>query len=212
MIGESEFDLTQSEKVINRFAFRVQRRIRTLPQGVMSLDDIKQELWIAWCKARDNFEPSRGIPFEPYLRRGMINHINSVIKTQIEKFPEQTFALSLDAKVGDEDMTLMDVIPSSEKTAESFAEELSNWNKGISVLSPRAKLFVSILESQPEELLQECLLGGHKKAQAVKVGAPYVNQIRITSQMVFDLMGASTSERRKIVMEVERVGAKLSNG
>ncbi|MDE4297054.1 sigma factor [Phaeobacter gallaeciensis] len=212
----SEFiDMKESERMIRALAGRVMRRLRAIPQSVMSFDDVEQELWIAWCKARDRFEPSRGIPWQAYVQRGMKQHINRVIEAQIERFEGQTFAVSLDSKASsfgdtEDGPTIGEIIASDAPLPSDEAEWESNYNKAISVMSDRAKIFVSLLREQPPELLNEVLVAQDKAEHAAKLGAPYNAPRRITSAMVFDLMGAPRTERTKITREVEQLGARLS--
>lgn len=203
-------DYGKSVRIINGFANRVQRRLASLPQGVMSLDDIKQELWVAWCKAAESFDADRGIPFEPYLRRGMQRHINQIIHTNIEKFPEQTFASSLDKPIGeDEGGSLSDIVADDKPPAIEMLEREGAWEEAVAVLTPRARQFITLVRDQPDELLQETLLSDHKEEVARELNVPYSNVRRVTSSMVFDLMGASRGERAKISKEIKEVGRRI---
>ncbi len=208
-------DHKEDERMIFALTHRVVRRLQTLPQVVMSKEDIEQELWVAWCKARDAFEPSRGIPWAAYLQRGMKQHINRVVDVQIERFEGQTFALSLNQSVNptggyDREDSLEDVIPGDTPLPCEEAERESNYRMALTVLSSRAKIFVTILKDQPEDLLQEVLIAQDKAEHANKLGAPYNAPRRITTAMVFDLMGAPRSERTKITREVEQLGIRMS--
>ena len=204
-------DHKEDERMIFALTYRVVRRLQSLPQVVMSKEDIEQELWIAWCKARDAFQPSRGIPWAAYLQRGMRQHINRVVDVQIERFEGQTFALSLDAQFGDDNsLTLSEVIPSAAPLPCEEAERESNYQRALDELSGRAAQFVILMHAQPKILLNEVLVAQDKAEQAVKLGAPYNAPRRLTTAMVFDLMGAQRSERTKITKEVERVGMRMS--
>lgn len=203
-------DYGKSVRIVNGFANRVQRRLASLPQGVMSLDDIKQELWVAWCKAAESFDESRGVPFEPYLRRGMQRHINQIVHTNIEKFPEQTFASSLDKQIGDgEGATLSEVVPSDQPSALELLEKEGAWEEAVGALTPRARQFITLVRDQPNELLEETLLSDHKETMAREINVPFSNVRRVTTSMVFDLMGASSGERSKISREIKEVGEKV---
>jgi DNA-directed RNA polymerase sigma subunit (sigma70/sigma32) len=204
-------DPKESERMIFALAHRVKRRLQSLPQSIMSYEDIEQELWIAWCKARDAFEPSRGIPWAAYLQRGMRQHINRVVEKNIERFEGQTFALSLDESFGEDgDTTLGEIIPAADPLPCNVVEGKSNYEKAMSVMSGRAKVFVLLLNEQPKVILDEVLMAQDKAEHAVKLGAPFNAPRRITAMMVFDLMGASRPERARITREVEKIGMRLS--
>lgn len=202
----------EDERMIFALAHRVVRRLSAIPQVILSYQDIEQELWVGWCIARDRFSHSRGIPWPAYMQRGVKQHINRVIEKQLERFPEQTFALSLDKDMLDEEGTsLSNIIPSSDPTPDVIAERNSNFDHAKSVLSERASIFVSLLSEQPPELLQEVLIAQDKAKHAEALGAPYKAPKRIVANMVFDLMGASRSERTKIIKEVEQIGERISS-
>jgi DNA-directed RNA polymerase specialized sigma24 family protein len=205
------FDMAQSERMIRSLANKVVNRLATIPQKVFSREDIEQELWIAWCKARDKYEPGRGVPWQAFLQRGMKNHINREIEKHVERFEGQTFALSLDMQAGeDNESTLSEVIPSPDPMPHERTERASNYAMAMELLSDRAKVYVSLLHDQPPELLHELSMMHDKAEQAVKVGAPFNVSRHITSRMIFDLMGAERNERSKIKKEVETMGMRMS--
>jgi DNA-directed RNA polymerase specialized sigma subunit len=179
----------------------------------MSKEDIEQELWVAWCKARDSYSSDYGVPFAAYLSRGMKLHINRVVEVQIERFKEQTFALELDRPMDSADGeggTLMDVIPSDTVGADEYVERNDTFQRAIETLSDRARIVVTLLNDQPQELLGEALLSQKKAEFSRTLGAPFLPTMRITTSMVFDLIGANRSERRKIMLEIKSLGEENS--
>lgn len=199
--------------MVHALAHRVRRRLATIPQAILSYDDIVQELWIAWCKARDRFEPSRGIPWPAYLQRGMKQHINRVVDVHIERFEGQTFALSFDASASggfDMDCALRDIVPNKDPLASDIVEAESNYDMAMAIMSDQARVFVSLLKEQPPQLLNEVLMAQDKAEHAATVGATYNAPQRITATMVFDLMGLTRTERSKVTKEVEKMGTRLS--
>jgi DNA-directed RNA polymerase specialized sigma24 family protein len=202
-----------SERLVHSLANRVVRRLRSIPQKVMSKEDIEQELWVAWCKARDSYSSDYGVPFAAYLSRGMKLHINRVVEVQIERFKEQTFALELDRPMDSADGeggTLMDVIPSDTVGADEYVERNDTFQRAIETLSDRARIVVTLLNDQPQELLGEALLSQKKAEFSRTLGAPFLPTMRITTSMVFDLIGANRSERRKIMLEIKSLGEENS--
>ncbi len=205
-----EIDLAESRKLIKTFSFRVMRRV---PVSIISRDDVEQELWIAWCQARDNFKPEMGVPFGAYFWKTMNRHINRVLERTLWRFKEQTFALSLDYKDDSGDgagLSLGETIASSDKTAAQVAEGESNYQDSLRNLSDRSALFVRLLREQPVQLVAEVMLAEDKAEFAKKIGAPYAKPNHITSTLVFDLMGASNLERTKIIKEVRKVAKRAS--
>lgn len=205
-------DFEKSRRQVRRLAYRVMRRLSSINAPIISQSDIEQELWVGWCKARDVFDPERGVPFAAFAQRGMKQHINRYIERHIERFEGQTFALSLDANCFEngEDTTLGEAIASDNPEPHKISEQLSSFRASYRRMSPKAQTFVRILNDQPQELLQEILMAQDKAEHASKLGAPYVQQRRITSKMVFDLMGLSRTERVKIMAEVESIAERAS--
>jgi DNA-directed RNA polymerase specialized sigma24 family protein len=210
---ENYADPKRSEHLVRSLRAKVQRRLSSISTPVMSGEDIEQELWIAWCKARDSFDPDRGIPFGAYVWRGMMQHINRQIERHISRFKGQTFALSINAGRLSDDGEMNEGIPIPDKDIgqEEKSIRRSCYRRAIKKLSPDARTFVRILDEQPPEILQEVMLATDKEEHAKNIGAPFVNPRRITSKMVFDLMGLDRSERRGILKEVKEMGVNLSN-
>lgn len=208
-----EINHKDSERMVHAFAARVNRRLAALPKVMMSHEDVVQELWIAWCKARDRFDPSRGIPWPAYLHNGMRLHINRMIETHISRLGAKAFAFSLDSTIeGTENATLAEIIPSDDILPEYRIEERSNYREAMRLMSDPAKMFVSILNDQPQELLNEVLVAQDKAEYAAKIGAPFNAPLRITAHMVFNLMGVSQIERTRIRKEVSEIGMRISDG
>jgi DNA-directed RNA polymerase specialized sigma24 family protein len=208
-----KLDMKASEKTINSFAFKVLKRLHALGAKSQTIDDVKQELWIAWCKARDNFNPELGVTFNTYLHRVMRNHINRHIELNFERFHEQTIALSLDFEMEGEDgdgSSVHDVLADTATPAATLVEGNSVFNYACGRLSPRARTFVTVLNEQPQELLEEVRRLAEKSQHARELGVPYAQAARLTSAMVFDLMQAGRVERTSIIAEVTQLGEMLS--
>ncbi len=208
---DSQIDMKACERMVRSLSYRAMRRIPRA--SFLSREDLEQELWCALCKARDAFNPALGIPFGAYAYRGMLQHLNRYIEKHIWRFAEGTMALSLDAEMTTEDgstATLGEAIASDAPPVIKGITEESNYKMALSRLSPRAQKFVAILHEQPEAIIREVMLGEDKLEHAKKIGAPYLPPKRITASLVFDLLGAGTTERRKILTEVEDMGMRMS--
>jgi DNA-directed RNA polymerase specialized sigma24 family protein len=212
----AQIDPKASVKTIRSFAFKVLKRLHALGAKSQTIDDAEQELWIAWCKARDNFNPELGVTFNTYLHSVMRNHINRHIVLNFERFHEQTVALSLDLEVGGEssgegaNMELHDVLADTATPVAELVEGQSVFAYACNRLSPRARSFVTVLNEQPQELLDEVLRLNEKSTHAQSLGVAYAQPRRLTSAMVFDLMQASRVERTTILAEITQLGDILS--
>lgn len=206
-------DHRASERVIKTFSFKVLKRLHALGARSTTLDDVEQELWVAWCKARDSYNPEFGVPFNAYLVNGMKKHVNQWIERRFERFHEETVAASLDAKVADNDgdgVELHGVIASGDIAIEDDVASRDLFNKAVQRLSPRARKFMEILESQPPELMAEVMKLRAKAEFAEQINKPFARFTHLTTTMVFDIMQASQAERTKILKEVDRLGEKIA--
>lgn len=207
-MSENYRDPKASEARIRAFARRVLRRVHALGAKTATLDDIEQELWVAWCKAVEAYDPKGGASFQTFLYRGMQNHINRYVEQQYERFHEQTVALALDAAPSDdvEGGSLIDIIPDESVNFDSELENEDAFQFAIQKLSERARIFVQLLKDQPTELVKEFQKLHIRGEYARKIGVPVITPQRMTAYIIFDFMGASRHERTQILAEVEELG------
>lgn len=206
-------DPKDSVKQINSFAHKVLRRIHRLGAKSQTLDDVKQELWFAWCKACETYRPECGASFSTYFYRGMQVYINRYIEKNFERFHDQTIALSLDSSefVADGESSLSETIADEKDNGYVDFERENSFRYALTRLSPRAQQFITILKEQPQDLLAEVRKLEEKSAFARSRGVTYASPQRLTSPVIFDFMGASRCERKKIMDELTQIGALLSN-
>lgn len=209
-------DMNESKKVIGAFAHQVLRRLHGLGARSHSIEDVEQELWIAWCAACESFDPSRGVKFTSYLTNGMRMHINRYVERHFERFHEQTTALSLDySDNGDgegegECPSFSDIVADGAETADIIVDRERNFAYAMQRLSPRAQQFLTFLKEQPVEILEEVRRLEQKAEHAKKAGLNYATPHRLAAYIVFDFMGASRFERKQILDEVTTLGEAIS--
>lgn len=210
-------DPKESTKQIDSFAPRVLRRLHLLGAKTHTLDDVKQELWLAWCKACEAYKPDGGASFSTFLTKGMRLHINRYVEKNFERFHDETIALSLEghspAGAGGENAggRLSDVVADTAPPQSAEFENEDCFSYALTRLSPRAAKFVTILKEQPPELLDEVRRLEQKAEYAKERGITYATAHRLTSSMIFDFMGASRNERKQIMDEVQQIGALIQN-
>lgn len=205
------FDRKESAKQIKAFAFKVQRRLQSAGAASHSLEDVEQELWIAWCLACESYDPKFGASFKTYLHRGMQLHINRYVLKNVTRRHDEVIAQSLDAEIGEDGgSTLQDVIASDDPLPCEAIERESSFALAMKRMSPRARQFITILKDQPAEILEETRKLEEKALYAKSIGHKMPVSHRLTASMIFDLMDAGRVERKKITDELERVGARLS--
>lgn len=191
-----------SQLHIARFAARVMRRIHAAgAAGQIDLDDVKAELALVWCRARDSYDPSYGAAFSTYLHGGMIRHIERWVQRQIR----QSFTLSLDAERGTAaGATLHEVVPDTSAGPHETVECASKRRLVMKNLSADAARFVTWLEFPPPALL-EILKGAQARtefarARGLKGITPAPKDV--TAPMVLDLMGLDRSARHAVQKEL----------
>jgi len=199
-----EFDPKDSAAQVKSFAIKVQRRLLAAGAASHSLEDVEQELWVAWCKACESFSPTGGASFSTYLHLGMQRHINRYVLNNVTRRHPEVLAASLDLDpTGEGEMTLGDIIPSDELTPEEEVSRKWSYELAISSLSPRSRAFVEILSNQPSAILNEARALEAKSDYAKSIGRTVPVSRRLTTSMIFDLMDASRGERRAIMNEIE---------
>lgn len=208
-------DPKQSRAQVRSFAVKVLKRLHALGAASHTLDDVEQELWLAWCTACERYDPAAGTKFSTFLFNGMRLHINRYVEKNFERFHDQTTALSLDYSEdgGDEggrNASFSESVADPNDTPDVVSDRERNFAYAMTRLSPRAQQFITILKDQPQEILNEVRRLDDKAEHAKKAGLTYANPHRLASFIVFDFMGASRFERKKILDEVQNLGELLT--
>lgn len=202
-------DPTESRKLVKSFSNRVMRRLIAAGAPMHIREDVEQELWIAWCKARDTYDETRQVLFSTYLYGGMKQHINRWAEKNVARRHAEVIALSLDAPAGeDENGSLMDVLPSADPAPDAQIEAQSYWEYATRRLKPRAKLFITLLRDPPAELLEQAKQLEAKASYARSNGKHLVMSGGVTTSLIFDLMGAGKNERIRISDQIKKAGEK----
>jgi RNA polymerase sigma factor (sigma-70 family) len=197
------------ERLIHHTARKVQRRLWSAGARSVDVQEIVQELSVAWCKARDGFDPGQNVKFSTYLVRTMYNHINAWVKDELGE--AHLAAVKLDQPSCDDGDNYHEFIgdnalePAVDTIIREDLRELV-----YDSLSARARQFIQWLENPPVELLQT-LRAMWARAEFAKqrgLPAPPVPG-RITSSMVFQLMACPPYERRTIYAEIAQVTKEM---
>lgn len=206
-MSQIAFDEGQ-RRYIGAFAARVERRMKSAGARI-GPGDVFQELCIAWCKARDTWRSDLQVPFKAYLMRGMQIHINRWVDNEIG-FSHLT-PMSLDnATVGESDAGLHEVITEKDHVTACDAVESKDAREFVLArLSPRARLFVELLDSPPVFMVDAVKAGKIKAAAAKARGLSVITPNSVTASMVFEFMQADPIERRVIYKELAKM-AKMS--
>lgn len=209
-------DVSACEPLVRALAGRVYRRLRAAGGRIVSIEDIRQELWIAVCKARDTYDDSQGASFSTYAWNGMLLHINRWIFNEFERNGLYNAALSIDWNGKDRNGVERDE-SFSETLPDTFAEDpetvlirKSNYEGAMRLLSPEGRTFLRLLQDEAPEI-GEAMRAFEAKAdfaatRKLRYGVPS----RLTASIIFDLMGTDRTRRTAIMAELNKVAARLS--
>jgi DNA-directed RNA polymerase specialized sigma24 family protein len=191
---------------IKGFAYKVLRRVSSGGAHSVQLEDIVQELSIAWTIAQAKWNPELGVPFLAYLDRGMKLHINRWADAHVREAH-----VSLDAGGEDDDEGLgHTLIPDDRESQHDTLVQKQHLAKVLAKLSPRARQFVELLVDPPAELTAELKAIEAKRQFARERGVATQIITRINADLLFELTGTPAWERPKVMSEIRTVLAKVS--
>lgn len=198
------------DRYMRSFAFKVFNRARAAGAASVALEDIYQELCIAWCKARDSWSADYNVPFLAYLSRGMQHHINRWVQEQIGEGRH----VSIDGsarEVEGESVGLHSAIPDQSESAFDAFARIDVREFAMQRLSDRAGLFVSLL-ADPPKFLVDAVADNRARASYGRdlLQVTTMTPTRVTAAMIFDFMMADHVERRAIYADIQRVSKLIA--
>jgi DNA-directed RNA polymerase specialized sigma24 family protein len=200
-----QIDQKLSERTIKNFARRVMRRAKAAKLREILLEDIEQECWIAWCKARSSYNPTMSTAFSTYLYRGLQLHINR----WMEGFERQSALAyhSINDQVSEDGDELGDILEAAinDETSDFLQVDLV-----LRRLSDRARLFVKLLANPTRDLFDQVERVSQRADFARRRGMVSVAPRHITGRLVFDLMGCTPAERMAIIRELKGFSSEFS--
>lgn len=205
MISEKPYEV-----LVKRFAGSFYRKMLRSGVTAYTLDDIVQEHWLGFCRARNSFKEDLGVPFQAYLISGL-QQLQQEMRRKVSRRFQEKSHLSLDTPIGEDgDSQLHEVIASEEDGVDVAIERDQQVEYLCKRLSPRARAFVQLLYRQPPELLEQF---NHMRARAdhaSKLGVAHFCFNGVNSALVFKLMGAPRQERTRINVEIQNTLEKLN--
>ena len=203
-------DLKECEVLIKSFGGKVLRRLRAAGCSTMQLEDILQELSIAWYLASKGFEPNDKVRFKTYLYSTMRQHINRWAEKELRHTRATAFSLDDSFLSDDEEKGSHDIISADDVSADDIVLAKENRKRVLDTVSSRAQQFYQFLDNPPMELVQELRGLQSKAAWARSRGIRAIAPKSINSAVVFSLMDATRFERSAILKELsvatQRVG------
>lgn len=205
-------DMKDLDRFVRSFAAKALRRCHAAGAKTVAYEDLCQESWVGWAIACESYNEALDIPFKPFAMRGIRQHVNRYIERYVERRIDEVNALSMDhtSATDDEDCTMHEVIAGAGDSVETQLARESTYQKAITKLTPKARMFLTFLREQPIELIEEVRSVGMRADHARNLGVTSFYQPRhLTASMVFDFMGISRSERQTILTEIKTLGRKV---
>jgi DNA-directed RNA polymerase specialized sigma24 family protein len=220
----SDIPFAEHEKLLKFIAHKVMRRVHAAGAASIQFEDIFQELAVAWCQARDKWDQSRCVPFGPYLMRGMSHHINRWVQRELRQHTMAPFNLDaeLDGEFFADNRSLHDVLPDetiaspedsliTQDTRDYARDPLRSRGKSEPLL-PETEMLLDLMESPPPALMnvikgiQARAVYGRDTLGIPRTCAP----VRLTTALVFDVMGVHPKCRKEVHQQIERLHEKVS--
>lgn len=202
-MNEEWRDYSYSEKQINKLARHIASR-RVSRMGVDYSDafnEIKQELCIAWLEAVEKYDPNKGASFSTYLCIGMLRRANRFISNYYELEPSALNYVEYYDSFLDYQKLPHSALDKNSSVL-TVLEQESCYKLVLRNLSERAKQFVEFLRNPPIELVRALDDLAEKAKYARSKGYNYSAVKRVSTNIIFKIMGAGQSERSRIIREI----------
>lgn len=172
--------------------------------SALDIEDMMQEVAITFVRAREKFDPARGVAFSTYLWRAAQNDLGRLAQ---DARLHTTHTVSIDG-AADSDTALHDILCDLDQEAvEDRLQRRERAAQNVAALSDDARLIVRLLERPPPALLREvdrarafsciCRKRGYA-SPVVKLGVTFIGQ-----SLGFDDMRA-----RRVARELRRVAER----
>lgn len=193
----------QWRRLLAWFARRAHRR-SVAAGGRVAFEDVFSECCVAWCVARDKFDPAQGVKFSAYLINGAARHVNRWLQRQIDATGGRNLSLE-----GDNKNSLSEVLADvNAGDPELEAARRATLDAFIHRLPPRAGQYLRLLAEPPEEIL---VISRALEARVDYARARGFSRFAFKhaySRVVFDLMGCGQAERQRILHQIKTLIAK----
>lgn len=190
------------ERLVRSFAWRVHRRLRAAGGRALDIDDIIQELNVAYLIARDRWDAQKGVPFPAYLMRGMRFHINRWTERTLE-FQHNT-SLALDSTAEDSDSPIHEIIPDTAPSPFNACADKQALASALNRMSSMTRHLVELAIDMPPELRAEFLAIHAKRdwAKTLSITAP-ISMTELT--VIMDALDINRVQRMKIYKELREI-------
>lgn len=169
----------------------------------LSYEDILGELQLAYVRARQSYDQSRGA-FSTYLTYACLSHLNRLIEHE-ERATTRLGLISVEIEQDDgEESSLYEVIASEELTPDEVAEREDYAKKMLETLSVPARLIVTYLMEPPTALKRELeAVDENSELRKLAGGGPVKSSmLSLVTRFVSRLLGLSDTQTKSVQAEL----------
>lgn len=193
--------------MMHKLAGKYYRRAKALGVGY-EYDDIMQEMFLAWRKAADGFDESRGFRFSTYFYRVANVHANrEIFKDHRDDGHLEVNHVSIQSPSFSEEHSSLEELLQDElaQSTEETVEVYDEVNALLRNVSQPTALVIKYLVDPPQELMEEIDM------RANRVNGGYAKGVGIANVSLFvrRLMGLNSFSYQKMRTELRDVAAKL---
>lgn len=183
---------------VEGFAAQAHRRLRAAGCSTLQIDDVRQECWIAWCKARDTWQEGGGASFRTYLNNGMALHLrrwmmNQKANARMSAMGENAIAAA-EAQADETDFE--DAILAREARAGVLRR-----------MTPATRQVLALAVEPPAWLAAE-VKAMHDKVRWCR-SRGFVTRERPLVSLVMEALGLTPVERKRVTAEMLRFASVL---
>jgi Sigma-70 region 2 len=190
----------RSKGYVEGFAAKAHYRLVGIGCRNLQRDDVVQECWIAWCKARDTFDPNKGVKFGTYLFQVMKFHVHRWMQDTI-RFSHMA-SVDLDSGIREDEIDFHAIIADPSEGADESLEQKQEFQFHLDQLSPAARFVVGLIEAPPDWLIAEFEAAKAKAAWCKSRGFSVHSPTSITISLIFTMFDVEPNERKRIRREI----------
>lgn len=197
-------DPKESKGQVERLARAYHRRFYAAVGSSLTVEDLEQEFWIVWTKAKEHFDPSKGFDFKAFLGVSIRNRMLVIARENARQ--SHIWAISANTPVGDnEEGCLLDLVEDKSKPVESVLIERNQRQYLLERIDPRLRKMLELIENTPAELEREVEAAQAKASFAASRGLAMKAPREITLSMLSEIMGVSRCSRYRMIDKIQDI-------
>lgn len=189
---------------VRKLALRLRREAQAQGLHSVQLDDIEQEIAVTWCRARETFDPTKGVQFETYFWRAAMTNVRRWLKLGDAK-QRNIAPVSLDAPLSADEgaASLHELIPDTGESIAATLEKADYAGQVIALMKPLTRAFIELLMDPPPDLYAQVAALQAHAGQARVLGEARTAPTQVTTGVIFDMMGLNAPQRRQVIEDIK---------